>query len=638
MFIIEVIPLVTLPPQVPQLLSYFFSKTLLRGSIVEVLIGNRKVSAIVTSSAPIEDNKISLKKSGFQLKKVSSIVSEESRLTDVQFKIASWLSKNYYTSPGLSFKTLLPHFFLNTRYPFSYPKIEVKESKASSVIPELLLINAKKIIEELKSKIPKIISRGQQVLIIVPEIFVAKYFYDILAGYYEAALIYSKIGLKQSYKDWLRISLGNAEVIIGTRQALFAPFSNLGLVIMEDPANMAYKSDMSPKYNTRDLALKISELYSANILFISQIPDIIGYYFSKNSFYKIENKKSVSKIDIKIEDMSLEKKSGNFSIFSRELANTINRCVLENKKILLFSTRKGFSGYMICENCSFYFKCPQCSVALRLHKLPEQMLICHRCSFSQKVSESCSNCYSYKLKGGGFAGSEKIKNELDLLLKNRSINRPIFILDSSVTQKSKQELDLIKEMAESESFICIATQAIFSHRFNLKFDIVGITNLDGLTTNPDFKTEEELFIQFEKLLDFEPEKVIIQTFNPESPIIKSLIPRNFSEFYDSELRARKLFMYPPFTRLVKLSFSAHDRSKASYEARVLDEKLKMILIQQKLGDRVKILGSSPAFIEKENNLYIYNIILKFSPEFSIDEVIRFVPSGWSVDIDPRSIL
>ncbi|MDO8496449.1 MAG: primosomal protein N' [bacterium] len=638
MYIIEVIPLITLPPQVPQLLSYFFNKTLPRGSIVEVLIGNRKVPAVVTSSATLEDKKISLKKFGFQLKKISSIISEEPKLTDIQFKIASWLSKNYYAPPGLSFKTLLPQFFLNPKYPFSYPKIAVKDIREPLITPKLLLINAKKIIDELKSKIPKVISHGQQVLIIVPEISVAKYFYDILAGYYETALIHSKIGIKQNYKDWLKISSGDVEVIIGTRQALFAPLSNLGLIIIEDPTNVAYKSDMSPKYNARDLALKISEFYSADILLISQIPDIISYYFAKNNLYKLENKKVTPRIDTKIEDMSLEIKSGNFSIFSRELVHNIDRYAMENKKILMFSTRKGFSSYMICENCGFYFKCPQCSIALRLHKLPEQMLICHRCSFSQKIPESCSNCYSYKLKGGGFAGSDKIKNALDLLLKNRGISKPIFVLDSSVIQKPKQELDLIEQITKSDSFICIATQAIFSHRFNLKFDIIGITNLDGLTTSPDFKTEEELFIQFEKLLDFEPEKVIIQTFNPGSSIINSLAPRNFSEFYDRELMARKLFMYPPFARLVKLSFSAYDRSKASYEARVLDEKLKMVLIQKKIGDRVKILGSSPAFIDKEKNRYIYNIILKFSPEFRIDEIIRFVPSNWSVDIDPRSIL
>lgn len=638
MYIIEVIPLTTLPPQVPQLLSYFFNKTLPRGSVVEILIGNRKVPAVVTLSTPIEDRKISLKKSSFQLKKISSIISEESKLTDIQFKIASWLSNNYYTSPGLSFKTLLPQFFLNPRYPFSYPKIvEVKDSK-SPANPKLLLINAKKIIDELKSRIPKIVSRSQQVLIIVPEISIAKYFYDILAGYHETALVHSKISIKQNYKNWLRISSGKAEVIIGTRQALFAPFFNLGLVIIEDPINMAYKSDMSPKYNTRDLALKIAGLHSANILLIAQIPDIASYFFAKNNFYKLENRKTTPKVGIKIENMSLEIKSGNFSIFSRELVGALSKYIAENKRILLFSTRKGFASYMICENCSFYFKCPQCSIALRLHKLPEQMLVCHRCSFGQKVPENCPNCHSYKLKSGGFAGSEKIKKELELLLANTGITKPVFTFNSGFIQKSKQESSLIEEMTETDSFICIATQAIFSRRFSLKFEMIGITNLDSLTTNPDFKTEEEALIQFEKLLDFEPEKIIIQTFNPESSIINSLSPGNFSEFYEKELRARKLFMYPPFARLVKLSFSAYDRGKASYEARVLDEKLKMVLVQRRFGDRVKILGSSPAFIEKEGNLYIYNIILKFSPEFRIDEIMRFVPSNWSVDIDPRSIL
>src|SRR3989344_8899872 len=149
MFVVEVIPLVSFPSQVPQLLSYFFNKTLLRGSIVEVPIGNRKVPAVVALSSPIEAKKISLKKSGFQLKKISSIISEEPKLTDIQFKIASWLSKNYYAPPGLSFKTLLPQFFLNPKYPFSYPKIALKDIREPLITPKLLLINAKKIIDEL---------------------------------------------------------------------------------------------------------------------------------------------------------------------------------------------------------------------------------------------------------------------------------------------------------------------------------------------------------------------------------------------------------------------------------------------------------------------------------------------------------
>lgn len=637
MYVIEVIPLVILPPQVPQLLSYFFNKTLARGSIVEILINNRKVPAVTVSSMPVENKKTLLKNSDFQLKKISSIISEESRLTDVQFKLASWLSKNYYTSPGLSFRTILPQFFLNSKYPFSYPSIRIRDNDLPSN-PKVILVNAKKVINEFKSKASKTISQNRQALIIVPEISVAKYFYDILAGYYETSLLHSKMGIRQIYKEWLKISSGDTELIIGTRQALFSPFLDLGLILLEDPTNMAYKSDMSPKYNTRDLAIKISELYSAEITFISQILDVASYFLAKNNLYYLEDKKDTLKTDIKVEDMSLEIKSGNFSIFSRNLKDAIVKYVTENKKILLFSARKGFSGHMICENCSFYFKCPQCSVALRLHKLPEQLLVCHRCSFSQKVPESCPNCYSYKLKGGGFVGSEKIKKELELLLANTGITKPIFMFDSGFIQKSKQEPSLLEEMTEADSFICIATQAIFSHRFNLKFDLIGITNLDGLTTNPDFKTEEELFIQFEKLLDFQPDKVIIQTINLEGSIINPIISRNFSEFYDQELRARKLFMYPPFARLVKLSFAAQDKSRASYEARVLDEKLRMVLTQRKLEDRVKILGSSPAFIEKERNLYIYNIVLKFSPEFRIDEVMRFVPSSWSVDIDPRSIL
>ena len=636
MYILEVIPLISLPSQVPQLLSYFFNRSLPKGSLVEVVIGHRKVPAVVISSSLIEDRKISLKKFGFQLKKISSVISEEPKLGSIQFKIASWLSKNYFTSPGLSFKTVLPAFFLDPKYPFSYPNIESEEGPAST--PRLLLSPSKKIVDEIRSEAEKIVRKHQQVLVIVPEISIAKLFYDTLAGYYETAIIHGKIGLKQSYKDWKRISSGEAEVIIGTRQALFAPFSNLGLIIVEDPANEAYKSDMSPKYTTRDLAVKIAEIYSVGILFISQIPDIKSYFLAKNDIYKLEDKRALPNVAIQVENMPQEIKSGNFSIFSRELRNNIQEYAGKNKKILLFSTRKGYSSYLLCGNCGFYPKCPQCAVPLKLHSSPEEMLICHRCFTSQKIPDSCPNCHSYKLKGAGFAGSEKLKEELERVLGSVNVKKEIFLFDSSSLKNLKAEMELVEKMEELDSFVCIATQFVFSHRFNLKFDLVGIPNLDSLTTTPDFKTEEELFMQFEKLLDLEPEKAIIQTFNPESRMLEFLTARNYKDFYESELPARKLFMYPPFARLVKLSFFSADKNKAGYEARILNEKLKMAVIQKKLGDRVKILGPSPAFVEKEKNLHIYNIVLKLSPEFQVNEIVKFVPSGWIIDIDPRSIL
>ncbi|MDP3697086.1 MAG: primosomal protein N' [Candidatus Taylorbacteria bacterium] len=652
MQIIEVIPLTTLPPQVPQLLSYYFNKPLAKGAVVEVLIGNRKTLAAVISSTSVEEQKASLKKSSFQLKKISGIISEIPLISDIQFKIALWLSKNYYAPLGLCLKTVLPPFFLKKNYELPIrqaqgpefiegriTKYELKNNSQSEIRnPLILLSRAKDIIKNIEPEIKNVLKQKKQVLLIVPEISTAKYLYDHFAGYYETALIHGKVGLKQYPRSWGQISSGETEIIIGTRQSLFASFSDLGLVILEDSDNEAYKSDMTPKYNTVELAKKVSEIYLCPLVFVSQIPGISNYYNIKNGACEMRGEFSGHEADIKIADMVQEIRTGNFSVFSRSFTEQIREFSSKNKKILIFSSRKGFSGGLLCENCGFGFKCPQCSVPLRLHKVSEKLLICHRCSMVQKFPAECPNCHSYKLKSIGFPGSQKIEEELKKILANIPGKPEIFLMDSGIIKSPKTEEELMKKIENSVSCVCIATQMIFSHRYDKKFDLIGLPNADSLTVIPDFRSEERLFYQFYKLLDFEPEKVIIQTYNPDSSVLNMLVSGNYKELYEKELQLRKLFWYPPFARLVKLSFRHNDKQKAEYEARILGEKLKMAIVQRKLESKIKLLGPSSAFVEKEKNLYIYNIVLKILPDQRPDEILRFVPSCWMIDVDPRSIL
>ncbi|MDP3793031.1 MAG: primosomal protein N' [bacterium] len=635
MYILEVIPLTTFPPQVPQLLSYFFNKELPKGAIVEVLVGNRKISAVVVSCESMENQKIILKKASFQLKKISKVISEIPLVSDIQFKIALWLSKNYFAPLGLCLKTVLPSFFLKNKLNIQHANSQDKDQKINNL---LILSRAKNIIKNIKPEIREILKKKQQVLIIVPEISTAKYLYDYFARYHETAIIHGKIPQKQYRQSWDKINSGNIEIIIGARRALFMPFFDLGLIVMEDQSNEAYKSDMTPKYNTRNLVEKIAEIYSADILFVSQTPDINDYFLIKNNVLRLEDKTAHSRPEIKVENMFPEITSGNYSIFSRELKNNIETYLKEKKKILIFSTRKGYSTSLICANCRYFFKCPQCSTPLRLHVSPTDSLLCYRCSLAQKIPDHCPNCNSYKLKAAGFAGSEKIKDELEPICKKNSIASDIIIFDSTTVKSMGQESELVNTMQNLESFVCIATQALFSHRFNLKFDLVGIPNLDSLVTTPDFKAEENLFLQMEKLIDFEPKKIIIQTLHTRSQILETITSGHYEKFYDNELQARKLFWYPPFARLVKLSFASPDKNKAGYEARILSEKLKMAILQMKFENSVKLIDPSPAFIEKQRGLYVYNIILKIIPDFKISDILKFVPSNWMVDVEPKSIL
>lgn len=634
MNILEVIPLVNLPPQIPQLLSYFCNEPLPRGALIEIQMNNRKISAIVASSSSVEERKISLKKSGFQLKKISSVISRDPVIGDIQFKLGLWLARNYFSPLGMSFKAILPPFFNNSKKPFYYPDINNK----NTFEPEFLISNASNTINSIIPRIRKVLGEKDQVLIIAPEKSIAEYFYNSLSSIFSSALIHSGISETKAYEDWQKISSGKTEVIIGTRQALFAPFFRLGLIIMEDPSNEAYKSDMSPRYNTRDLAFKIAEVYSAKLLFVSSTPDIVSYYLAKEGRLNLIPEKDIKKVDIESENMINEIRSGNLSIFSRKLRKEIESFAKENKKILIFSTRKGYSSSLMCENCKFYFNCPQCSVPFRVYRFPAETLACHKCSGIQKIPDHCPSCNSYKLKAAGFYGTEKIKEELEYILKLSNIKKSIFIFDTATVKTAKQEADLIKNINKSDSFICISTQSVFGRRYELNFDLIGISNLDSLTTMPDFRVEEDLFIQFNKLLDFRPEKVIIQTFDPAGKMSDFLTNVKFDKFYDKELAIRDLFMYPPFARVIKFSFLSPDKSRANREARILNDKLKTVITQRRLDEKVKILGPSPAFIEKQKGSYVFNIILKVKNGFNIEEIVKFVPSFWYIDVDPKSIL
>src|SRR3989344_5503840 len=185
---------------------------------------------------------------------------------------------------------------------------------------------------------------------------------------------------------------------------------------------------------------------------------------------------------------------------------------------------------------------------------------------------------------------------------------------------------------------------IFSHRYETKFDLIGVLNADSLTSTPDFRTEERFFYQIEKLLDFLPDdrhdqskKIFIQTYNPKSQTNLTASSGNYEDFYEKELEIRKKFSYPPYSRLIKLTFRHKYKDKALRESIILSERLKMAIMQMKLDQKIKLIDSYPSFTEKERGLFVYNIILKVLPELEdIKDILKYVPLNWSTDVDPRS--
>ena len=435
----------------------------------------------------------------------------------------------------------------------------------------------------------------------------------------------------------LRPNFDEEKLIIGTRKSIFTNFENLKLIIIEDPLNEAYKSEMAPKYNTPDLAEKIAEFHGAQLMFVSSAIGVKDHLKIKSKDYELLSKRTEYP-ELKIINMANEIRMNNFDLFSREMRENIVNTLDEGKKVLIFSPRRGFASLLVCQNCAWTIKCPNCSVPLKVHKSTDLILKCHRCSHAQQFPKFCQNCNSPKLKTSGPAGTQKIYDRVREFLNENNIKAPILIMDSDVTKNDTEEDEVMETIARSEPSVLVATQMIFSYRYALSFALAGVINTDSLITIPDYNIEEKLLYQLKKLTDFNPDKMILQTYNPDSEILKSFESSSYDNFYEKELKIREFFGYPPFARLTKLTYRHTDQKKTFMAARALVEKLKIVIAQLKLGDKIKISASSPGFIERERGLYNYNIILKSPPDETPKEILKFVPPGWIIDVDPRSTL
>jgi len=654
MYIIEVIPLTLLPPNVPQILSYFSGLELSKGAIVEIPLNKRRVRAVVISSNSIEKNKLSLKKVDFQIKKINKVLFEIPQVSDYQLKLAVWLAKYYYAPLGYTLKTILPPFALKKKYPLTQQVQLIHRPTLNVGHPQLLIYKTKGLAERLGTIVKEVVGKpfdkaplglssgrrqGKQVLIMVPEKTAINYFVTNLPEKFKISVVFSGLSNEKLYDAWRKAETGETDIVIGTRQALNMPFKDLGLIIVDDPLHEFYKSDMVPRYNAVKLTEKVAELNNAQLVMTSVIPGVENHYKNNRQQVRIKNVESRPKFDAEIVDMAQEIKDANWSPISKKLNEELLAHLRENKRVLIFSPRRGYAGILICGNCGSATKCPQCEVAMRTHRSVEMILVCHHCGISKPMPKNCSVCGNHNLKTVGPAGTQKIYDTIKTRLSEAGIKSPVLALDTDIVKNETEEDEIISEILKPGPSILIATQKVFSHRFYLNFDLIAIVNADALTNMPDFRSEENLFYQMEKLVNFSPKKMIIQTYNPENKLIEKAVAGDYVDFYNNELKLREVLNYPPFFKLIKLTFRHTNKDKASYAARVTTEKLKMAVARMRLENEIKMIEATPAYIEKERGLYFYNIFLKVREDYhDINELLKYVGPGWLIDVEPRSLL
>jgi primosomal protein N' (replication factor Y) len=244
-----------------------------------------------------------------------------------------------------------------------------------------------------------------------------------------------------------------------------------------------------------------------------------------------------------------------------------------------------------------------------------------------------------KLKPTGPAGTQKIFDETLRFMDFNNLKFPAVIVDSDVIKNEAEEEEVLATVRSERPSVTIATSMIFGRRYQLNFPLIAVLNADAMVNIPDFRTDEKILYQISKLKDMRPARLVIQTHDPLNKVFEYILSGSDDQFFENELSVRKTFGYPPSKQLIKLTYKSKNRERASYSARVLASKLKMALMQGQIKDKFDILGPSPAFIEKERGQFIYNIVLKLGHQTeSLREILKFIPSNWIIDVDPKTVL
>jgi len=428
-------------------------------------------------------------------------------------------------------------------------------------------------------------------------------------------------------------------VVIGPRSALFTPQPNLGLIIVDEEHEWAYKQeDKSPRYHAREAALKLAELNGAVVILGSATPDIESFHKARQGIYHLVKlgeritPRGYSPLPkVNIVDTKKELKTGNTNLFSRLLLVAMKETLMRNEQVILFLNRRGTATFIQCRNCGFVFRCPRCSIALTYHSA-EKKLTCHRCHYAIPLPQACPQCLGRHLKFLGI-GTQRVAGEVERLFPKARLLR----WDRDVTSRRYAHEELLANFREHRTDILIGTQMIAKGLDLPQVTLAGIISADIGLNLPDFRAGERTFQLLCQVAGragrgLKSGQVIIQTYSPENYAIQAAAKHDYEGFYSQEIDYRRQCNYPPFSHFARLVYSYTNNDLCRREA----EKMSQIIIIEKrrreLTD-LSLLGPVPAFAAKVRGKYRWQLILRGSNPTRILEEVT-LPRGWIVDVDP----
>jgi primosomal protein N' (replication factor Y) (superfamily II helicase) len=491
------------------------------------------------------------------------------------------------------------------------------------------------------------LEKGLGTILLIPEISLTPQMVDRFhTGFGSTiAILHSQLTERQRFEQWQQIRKGECRIVIGARSAIFAPVTNLGLIIVDEEHEQSYKQETSPRYQGRDLAIVRARLEKAAVILGSATPSLESWYNSelgKFNLHQLSSRPTPQGLpDIQLLDLRSEEQT---DLLSLTLRDAIQECLEKKEQVILLQNRRGFASFVQCQACGILQQCPNCEISLYYHH-DQDALLCHYCGYKIPIPRKCPACGGYTFSFGA-PGTQKIEQLLKIYFPTARVMR----LDSDSSGKKDTYSRMYDKMHRGEIDILLGTQMISKGLDFPHVTLVGVVLADISLNVPDFRSAERTFNLLTQVAGRsgrgeKPGKVIIQTWNPEHYAIQYACRQDFTSFATEEMQYRKRLLYPPYYRLGRFLFTGADDKKlksclTGYHARL--EKLK-----SKYPDpRLIILGPVPAPLSKINQSYRWHIILKAIDAETLSrvagelETVLKLPSSikLTIDIDPYSLM
>ena len=502
--------------------------------------------------------------------------------------------------------------------------------------------------------IDDVLNDGKNVIVMVPEISLTPQMVALFKSRYgnEVAIFHSALSMGERKDEYRRVRSGEVKIVVGTRSAVFAPFENLGLIVIDEEQEHTYKSESSPRYHARDVARFRAKWHKALLLLSSATPSIESFSMAKKGIYSLETLTerygNAVLPEVSVIDLKAERQRGNKHYISQELLERLKANLEEKKQSILLINRRGYNTFVACDSCGSVVTCPHCSISMTFH-LSNKKLMCHYCGYTTDFKTKCDECGKENVRYSGY-GTQRIEEELQILLPEARVLR----MDTDSNSGRYAFEKNITAFGNNEYDIMLGTQMVAKGLDFENVTLVGVINADQQLNNDDFRSEELTFDLLTQVVGRSGRgknkgTAVIQTMTPENNVIRLAKLQDYDAFYDSEIEIRRFMIYPPFCDICSVCAVSDDELKALSAARLFLDEFRKAVDREKNTVKVIALPVMPPRIAKVNNRFRYRIIIKCKNSSEFRKIISdlLIEFGTSktfgdvtiiADINPSSLV